>query len=72
MAGFRFSDGAGVPSRRDFSNLSTIVVTHGLGYVPNVWILINGIEVFGEVTHNNDMTFTVIFETSETGVIYYR
>ena len=72
MSGFRFSDGAGIPSRRDFTNASTIVVTHRFGFKPNVWIVINGIEVFGEVQYNNDLTFTVIFQTIETGVIYYR
>lgn len=72
MAVFRFSDGAGVPNRRDFSNLSTITVTHGLGYVPQIWIVIDGMEVYGQITHNNLLTFTVTFETVETGVIYYR
>lgn len=72
MATFRYSDGAGVPSRQDFANQSTIIVTHGLGYVPNVWIVIGGQLIDSEITHNNDLTFTVIFETSETGVIYYR
>lgn len=72
MAVFRFSDGAGVPNRRDFSNLQIITVTHGLGYNPQVWILIDGIEVYGEVTHNNTVSFTVTFQTVETGVIYYR
>lgn len=72
MAVFRFSDGAGVPNRRDFSNLQTITVTHGLGYTPQVWIVIDGLEVYSQITHNNLMTFTVTFETVETGVIYYR
>ena len=35
MAGFRFSDGAGIPNRFDFTGTDTISVTHGLGYVPN-------------------------------------
>lgn len=72
MATFLYSDGAGVPSRFDFTNLSTITVTHGLGYTPNVWMVIDGVEVYGEIQHNNLLTFTVIFETVETGVIYYR
>jgi hypothetical protein len=72
MATFKYSDGAGVPNRHDFANLSTISVTHGLGYTPNVWIVIDGVEVYGEITYNNLLTFTVIFQTVETGVIYYR
>ena len=72
MARFKYSDGAGIPNRHDFTNLSTISVTHGLGYTPNVWIVIDGEVVFGEITYNNLLTFTVIFETVETGVIYYR
>jgi hypothetical protein len=72
MARFLFSDGAGVPSRFDFANQSTITVTHGLGYTPNVWIVIDGIEVYGEIHYNNLLTFTVIFQNVETGVIYYR
>lgn len=72
MANFLFSDGAGVPSRFDFTNLDTVVVTHGLGYIPVVWVVVNGQRVYGDVTYNNTLTFTVIFETTETGVIYYR
>ena len=72
MAFFRFSDGAGVPNRRDFSNQSLISVTHGLGYYPQIWIIIAGQLVYGEITYNNLLTFTVTFETTETGVIYYR
>jgi hypothetical protein len=37
-----------------------------------VWIVIDGEVVFGDITYNNLLTFTVIFETVETGVIYYR
>lgn len=72
MAQFLYSDGAGIPNRHDFNNTSNISVTHGLGYTPMVWIVIDGVEVYGEVHYNNLLTFTVIFETSETGVIYYR
>jgi len=72
MATFKYSDGAGIPSRHDFTNVSTIVVTHGLGYTPNVWIVVDGLEVYGQITYNNLLTFTVTFETLETGVIYYR
>lgn len=72
MATFLYSDGAGVPNRYDFTNQNSITVTHGLGYTPNVWIVIDGNIVFGEITYNNLLTFTVIFQTVETGVIYYR
>lgn len=72
MATFRYSDGAGVPSRQDFTNTDTIIVTHGLGYVPNVWIVVDGQLVDTAITHNNNLTFTVILQTNETGVIYYR
>lgn len=72
MAQLRFSDGAGVPSRFDFTNTNSIVVTHGLGYRPNVWIEIDGKLVYGDITFNNNLTFTVIFQTTETGVVYYR
>lgn len=72
MATFLYSDGAGVPNRYDFTNQNSITVTHGLGYTPNVWIVIDGSIVFGEITYNNLLTFTVIFQTVETGVIYYR
>jgi hypothetical protein len=72
MGTFLFSDGAGVPSRHDFINQNSIVVTHGLGYTPAVWIVIDGVQVYGQVTYNNVLTFTVTFQTTETGVIYYR
>lgn len=72
MGTFLFSDGAGVPSRLDFTNTNSIVVTHGLGYKPAVWIEIAGVQVYGLITYNNTLTFTVTFQTTETGVIYYR
>jgi hypothetical protein len=72
MATFLYSDVAGVPNRFDFTNQTSITVTHGLGYTPNVWIVVDGVEVYGEIHYNNLLTFTVIFETVETGVIYYR
>lgn len=72
MAMLRYSDGAGVPSRYDFTTTTSVVVTHGLGYKPNIWIEVDGQMVFGDVTYNNNLTFTVIFETPVTGVIYYR
>lgn len=72
MAGFRFSDGAGVPLRHDFTAQTTVVVTHGLGYTPDIWCVIGGAVVYGDVTYNNLLTFTVTFQTTETGVIYYR
>ena len=72
MGTFLFSDGAGVPSRYDFANTNSIVVTHGLGYKPAVWIEIDGVQVYGLITYNNTLTFTVTFQTTETGVIYYR
>jgi len=72
MAMFIFGDGAGTPTEHTFSNQSTIVVNHGLGFPPSVWIVIGGEMVFGEITHNNTTTFTVQFQTTETGVIYYR
>ena len=72
MAFFKYSDGAGVPTQYTFSNQSTIIVNHGLGFPPSVWIVVGGELVFGEITHNNTATFTVQFSTSESGVIYYR
>lgn len=72
MAGFRFSDGAGIPNRFDFTGTDTISVTHGLGYVPNVWIVIDGQQIEADITHNNNLTFTVILVSNQTGVIYYR
>jgi len=73
MAFFRFSDGAGEPAQHPFSSTYTITVTHGLNYIPNVWILDNNSKiVIGEITYNNLLTFTVTFATQETGVIYYR
>ena len=72
MAFFKFSDGAGVPVQHSFSNQSTIIVNHGLGFPPSVWIVVSGDLVHGQIVHNNTATFTVTFQTSETGVIYYR
>ena len=72
MAFFKYSDGAGVPTQYTFSNQSTIIVNHGLGFPPSVWIVVDGELVFGEITHNNTTTFTVQFTTFESGVVYYR
>ena len=72
MASFRFSDGAGVPNQREFTNQSIVSITHGLGYFPQIWIIISGQLVFGDITYNNTLSFTVTFMTNESGVIYYR
>jgi hypothetical protein len=72
MAVFKFGDGAGIPVIHEFLNKTTISVNHGLGYPPSVWIVIGGSVVFGDITHNNNMTFTIQFNNSESGVIYYR
>jgi len=72
MAYYRFSDGAGVPSQRDFNNQSSVSVNHGLGYMPQVWIIIDGELVDAQITYNNNLTFTVTFYQGVSGVIYYR
>ena len=73
MAFFRFSDGPGIPSQYPFSETQTVTVTHGLNYIPNIWIVDNNSKiVYGSITYNNLLTFTVIFASSESGVIYYR
>ena len=72
MAVFKYGDGAGVPNTHTFSSATSVQVNHSLGYFPQVWIVIGGQLVYGDVTYNNLSSFTVVFQTSETGVIYYR
>lgn len=72
MALFKFGDGAGSPIIHEFLNQTTISINHGLGYPPDVWVVVGGSVVTGEITHNNNDTFTILFTGSESGVIYYR
>ena len=70
---FRFGDGVGVTYQHVFSSASNVVVNHGLGHKPVVWIEDeNNKLIYGDITFNSLTTFTVVFAISITGVIYYR
>ena len=72
MAILKYSDGPGIPNQYPFNTAQNVSINHGLGYNPQVWIVIGGIQVYGQITYNNNASFTVTFSSVESGVIYYR
>lgn len=56
---------------QDFSNSSTVVVNHNLGYRPSVTVIDTaGDEVEGMVTHNGINSLTIVFSASFGGTVY--
>jgi hypothetical protein len=62
------------PIEVHFTNQTSVVVTHGLGYKPFVQILDNTDELIlpNSIIHNNNNQFTVTFSIATTGTISYR
>jgi|GEM_PF-6395105 len=58
---------------QSFTNVTSVVVPHNLGYKPDVWIEDSaGKKIGATVTHNSTSQFTVTFAAAETGVVHYR
>lgn len=60
------------PLEFPFMNTSQITIPHNLGYRPQVWIIIGGETVYGNITHTNENEIVVSFQNAKTGTIYLR
>lgn len=55
---------------QEFTNESTIIVNHGLGYQPIARVFISGFEVQPEsIVHDSTTQLTITFSAPETGVV---
>ena len=53
--------------------VTTLTVTHNLGYIPQVWIVdASGKELACDIIHNTINDFTLNFAEAQTGTVYYR
>jgi hypothetical protein len=57
------------PQTHDFTNATTVVIDHNLGYYPHVSILVNGYLVMGDVQHNSTNRITVSFQIAISGTV---
>lgn len=55
-----------------FINSDSVTITHNLGYIPMVQIIVNGALVSGDVTHNSTNELVVTFVNAISGSIYLR
>ena len=56
---------------QSFTNVDTVIVTHGLGKYPALTVLNSASdEVIGEVTHDSVDQATVVFTGNFTGKVY--
>lgn len=55
-----------------FVNSNSITITHNLGYIPLVQIIVNGALVMGDVSHTSTDQLIVTFVNAISGTIYLR
>lgn len=60
------------PLEFPFLNTSQITIPHNLGYRPQVWIIIGGETVYGDISHTDENQIVVSFLNAKTGTIYLR
>lgn len=60
------------PKEYTFTNSLSVTITHGLGYIPNVQVLINGKLVIADIEHTSLDELVVTFANATTGSIYIR
>lgn len=70
MAGFRF--GNSQPVAVQFTNSSEVTVTHNLGYLPVVWVVVNNRMHFAEVQYTSINQIVCTFQKTITGTVYVR
>jgi len=62
------------PFSATLSSDTSKVITHNLGYIPQVWVTdTNGNVLACDITHATDMnSFTLTFAEAQSGTVYYR
>tara|TARA_R110000823_G_C15521744_1_gene455667 strand:- start:102 stop:314 length:213 start_codon:yes stop_codon:yes gene_type:complete len=59
------------PFEHQFTNATTVVIDHNLGYTPHVYVIINDYIVFADVEHTTTTRMVVTFLNALTGTVYY-
>lgn len=59
------------PFTQEFTNTTTLVINHYLGYYPNVYIVVNNQMIMADVQHNNANQFVVSFLNALSGTVFY-
>jgi hypothetical protein len=49
-----------------------VTITHELGYIPNVQVLVNGQLVIADIEHTSLNELVVTFANATTGSVYIR
>lgn len=70
MAGFAF--GNSQPLRFEFTNETEVIITHGLGYDPIVYVKSDGKLAFASIEYPTSSTVRVLFQNSTSGFILIR
>jgi hypothetical protein len=60
------------PREHTFVNSTQVTINHGLGYIPNVQVLVDGNVVIADVEHVSDEQLVVTFANATTGSIIIR
>jgi hypothetical protein len=61
------------PVEYTFTNSVSVTITHGLGYIPNVQVLLeNGTVAFADVKHISVDELVVTFANAKTGTVVLR
>lgn len=64
-----FSAGSSFYFTQDYTSSSDWVVNHGLGFRPNIAVLIAGSAVIAEVTHSSSSSATIHFSSPQSGTV---
>ena len=59
------------PFTHDFTNATTIVINHNLGYRPHVYVIINDSIILADVQHTSNNRMVISFLNSVTGTVFY-
>jgi hypothetical protein len=68
----KFYNQVSFPTTFNFTNQSSLTITHNLGYQPMVYLVVNGKMSFCDVTHNSINEIEVTFQNSISGTILLR
>lgn len=53
-------------------NSTQVTINHGLGYIPNVQVIVNGNVVYADIQHTSDDQLVVTFANATTGSVIIR
>ena len=59
------------PFTHDFTNATTVIIDHNLGYRPHVYVIINDAIILADVQHTSNTRMVLTFLNSVTGTVFY-